>query len=114
MDIFIKLPIELQRIVMDKYFEIKHSDKMKLIEKELPEKSYQINQCFTINLSLHHKNFKVFHSNSKELYKKECKLPLVLVHQESRDDVTLKSWRIYFQDTLECFLDQTNFFLFQK
>lgn len=72
MDIFIKLPIELQRIVMDKYFEIKHYEKMKCIQKELPEKSFKINQCFTINLSLYHESFKVFHSNSKELYKKEC------------------------------------------
>lgn len=45
---------------------------MKLIKKELPEKSFKINRCFTINLSLYNKNYKVFHSTSKELYKEEC------------------------------------------
>lgn len=68
MDIFIKLPIELQKIVMEKYFKIKHYEKMKLIKKELPEKSYRINKCFTINLSLYQKVF--FTSNY--LYKEEC------------------------------------------
>lgn len=72
MDIFIELPMELQMIVMDRYFEIKHYEKMKDIKDEIPKESYKINKCFTINLSIYNYYFKVFHSLDIHSYKEEC------------------------------------------
>ena len=93
MEVFIKLPIELQRIIMDKYFEMKHDEKMKFIRQELPRKSYKINKTFTINLSLFRKNYKIFHTSDK-LYEEECIQALNSLcsckccsrHQENRPD----------------------------
>lgn len=72
MDIFIKLPIELQRIVMDGYFEIKYYDNIKKLKEEIPKESYKINKSFTMNLSINNPYFKVFHSYDKNYYKEEC------------------------------------------
>jgi len=72
MDIFKKLPIELQRVIMDYYFEIKHVQKMKQIQNELPKKCYRINKCFTMNLSLRNEDFRVFHTFSPNVHTEEC------------------------------------------
>ena len=69
---FMKLPTELQNIIIDYYYDLKHTEKMALIQKELPEKSYRINRCFTMNLSLRNHDFRVFHTNHTELYIEEC------------------------------------------
>ena len=89
MEVFIKLPIELQRIVMDKYFEIKHYEKMKFIREELPSKSYKINKTFTINLSLFRKYYKIFHTCDKLTKKNYPSLKFFIRkccsrHQENR------------------------------
>ena len=72
MDIFIELPMELQMIVMDRYYEIKYYEKMKKIIEEIPRESYKINKCFTMNLSIYNPDFKVFHCLDHDLYKEEC------------------------------------------
>jgi len=114
MDIFQKLPIELQRIILDICYELKHVEKMKQIQNELPEKCYRINKCFTFNLSIRNENFRVFHTSSKKLYTEECIRALNFLtsctcckrHQEKRPD---KQY-ILAQKKLDYpFLDRDNF-----
>ena len=46
MEVFIKLPIELQRIVMDKYFEMKYYTDILVEKSNLPNVEYRIHKPF--------------------------------------------------------------------
>ena len=64
------LPDELQRIIQDKIYELKHTEEMKRIRRELPI-SYKLNLSFLNNLTSIDERRSIF-TNDHSLFLEEC------------------------------------------
>ena len=68
---YLDLPDELQRIIQDKIYELKHTEKMKRIRIELPIKVYKLNLSFLYNLTSTDERRSIF-TNDNSLFLEEC------------------------------------------
>lgn len=68
---YLDLPDELQQIIQDRIYELKHTEKMKRIRIELPIKAYKLNLSFLNNLTSTDKRRSIF-TNDNSLFLEEC------------------------------------------
>ena len=68
---YLDLPDELQQIIQDRIYELKHTEKMKRIRTELPIKAYKLNLSFLNNLTSTDERRSIF-TNDHSLFLEEC------------------------------------------